>query len=206
MLTKIWLVRHGEVPSNTGIERYTGPADEDLTERGVLQAERTARRLLAEDIDAAYSSGLTRAAHTAEIIVARRGVEIARVAALNEVDFGEWAGLTREQAAARDPEEFAAWMEDSARASPPGGEALLAAAERAWTALEAIAERERGRTVLIVSHKAINRLLAARIMGLEAGQFRRLGQDNCAVNLLVHEDGRGWMVESINDTVHLRGV
>ena len=60
-----------------------------------------------ERITQIHSSDLTRARETAQIIGEVCGLEVAADRALREVDVGNWAGLTHDEAKRRFPEGFA---------------------------------------------------------------------------------------------------
>ena len=71
---------------------------------------RAGAALAGERFDAVFSSRLQRARRGAGL-VARGGLEPTPVAAFDEVDFGRWEGWTREEIAARDPEDFRRWQQ-----------------------------------------------------------------------------------------------
>ena len=64
---KIFTVRHGQ--TNWNIERrLQGHTDTPLNAEGLAQAEKVAKRLSSEKVDAIYTSDLSRAFKTAEAI------------------------------------------------------------------------------------------------------------------------------------------
>lgn len=63
---KIYIVRHGEVPHNA-LKQYNNQ-NEDLTEKGIKQAEELREKIKMINYDIVISSPLIRAKHTAEII------------------------------------------------------------------------------------------------------------------------------------------
>jgi broad specificity phosphatase PhoE len=92
-MTTLLLVRHGETDWNAE-RRWQGHADVPLNERGRDQAERLAEELENARVDAVYSSDLSRARETAEIVGARLGVPVVLDPALREIDVGSREGLT----------------------------------------------------------------------------------------------------------------
>src|SRR5215472_5236918 len=92
---RIWLVRHGLTEWNTQ-QRFCGHSDVTLSAQGRVQARWLARRLQEEKISTIYSSDLSRARDTAEIIASRRtqAVPVKASPAWREIDFGAWEGLT----------------------------------------------------------------------------------------------------------------
>ena len=88
-ITTILLVRHAQTPSNT-VGRYMGWIDEDLSEEGIWQAEQLAHRLKNRSIDFAYSSPLSRAYRTAEIVATPHSIPVSPIDGLGEIRIGDW--------------------------------------------------------------------------------------------------------------------
>src|SRR5213592_1883065 len=87
------LVRHGETVWNQE-NRWQGQADVPLSENGQAQAQCLAQRLLAErrQIHALYTSDLSRAFRTAEIVGTTLGMTPLREEGWREMDIGRWSG------------------------------------------------------------------------------------------------------------------
>jgi len=100
-MTTLLLVRHGETDWNAE-RRWQGHADVPLNERGREQARALAEQLAGESVDAIYSSDLSRARDTADILGARLDVPVVVDADLREIDVGPVEGLTAEESAAFD--------------------------------------------------------------------------------------------------------
>src|SRR4029453_18596439 len=79
---------------------------------------------------------------------------------LTEVDFGEWEGLTFDEAAAGHPDLHRRWLADSSLPTP-GGESFDAVHERVRAA------RHGGATIVVVSHVVPIKTLLR--MALDAG-------------------------------------
>ena len=196
--TVVWLVRHGETQW-AAEDRFNGLGDIDLTERGRQQARRLAARLSAKPIAAIYCSSLRRCRETASILAAPHGLRPIPQDALVELDFGAWDGMLRGEIVAQYPDRWAAWVADPATTAPPGGETAYAALSRAAVALHQIVDRHPGQEVVVVAHKAINRLLLCDLLGIMPRHYRsRLGQRPCALNRIEWQDRRA-MVTLIND-------
>ncbi len=100
-------------------------------------------------IDRIWASPLVRARRTAEIIGAGLGIEIETDPRLQEVDAGEWTGMTREQIGAAWPD----YLTEHRR--PPGFEPHEHLLARSLEALGAIAGTAAGQTVLVVTHGGV---------------------------------------------------
>jgi len=111
MPIKLILIRHGESDGNAQ-RKFSGFQDVNLTEKGIWQAKRLARRLEGMQVDAFYCSDLKRARHTAEIIFGDRGEDIVVSPNLREINFGTWEGLTFEEIKLKEGAKFTSWMEN----------------------------------------------------------------------------------------------
>lgn len=166
---RLWLVRHGITEWNTQ-QRFCGRSDIPLSAAGRAQARWLARRLQREEISSIYTSDLTRARETAEIIANSRAepVQVQVSAAWREIDFGAWEGLTYAEIAEQF-EDRLAFFSDFGHSSPPGGEAPLHMVQRVQRALTTVAWAHsvpsRGDAV-IVSHGGPLRALLCSVLGM----------------------------------------
>lgn len=204
MKTVVWLARHGE--TQWAVEdRFNGRADIDLTDRGRGQARRLALRLSGEPIAAVYCSPLRRCMETATLLAAPHGLMLMVEEGLAELDCGVWDGMQRQEIVARYPDVWAAWVQDPVAIAPPQGESGYQALARSALALRQIVARHAGQAVLVVAHKAINRLLVCDVLGVSPRLYRaRIGQLPCALNCIEWRDD-GPMVTLLNDTAHCMG-
>jgi len=166
-VTTLLLVRHGETDWNAE-RRWQGHADVPLNDRGREQARVLAEQLTGESIDAIYSSDLSRARDTADIVGVRLGMPVVVDADLREIDVGPIEGMTAEETGTLD-----GWH----------GEPKEAHAERILRAVQRIAERHPDDRVLVVTHGGSMRRVHEHL-GLEGGPF-----ENCVVWACAHEDG-----------------
>src|SRR5438477_2725836 len=93
---KLFAVRHGETEWNLE-RREIGQLDSHLSPRGILQAQRLAKRLSGINFDALYTSDLGRAVQTAEIIGLECHKSVTVDAGLRERHMGVFQGLTEEE-------------------------------------------------------------------------------------------------------------
>ncbi len=205
MTTVVWLARHGETRW-AAEDRYNGRADTELSERGRRQARQLAARLSREPVAAVYCSSLNRCTETASFVAERHGLMPRPVADLVEVDYGAWDGMLRTEILARYAELYAAWKADPASVLPPGGESGYSVLARALPALHGIVAAHPDHTVVVVAHKAVNRLLLCDLLGIPPRLYRaRIGQLPCALNR-IEWHGREPMLTLLNDTSHHQWV
>jgi broad specificity phosphatase PhoE len=143
--------------------RFRGRLDVPLNDEGRREAWLAARNLRSAGITAVYSSPLGRAREVAQAICAATGVPwYEDLDRLVNLDYGDWHGLTKQEAALLDPEGWRLYREAPELAACPGGEALADAADRVVDALQAIGRRHPGESVAAVSHGVMLRLAVLR--------------------------------------------
>ncbi len=201
MTTRVLLIRHGETAWNA-TWRWQGHAPVPLNETGLAQSVALGRYLAAHGyaLDALYSSDLPRAMQTAEAVAGPQGLAVQREPRLREVDLGEWQGLTREEAAAWDAENWARYTADRRNVPVPGGESRQAVQVRARAAFDAITARHAGQAVGIVSHGGTLGMLLESLFG----QFERPNLLNTSVTIITRDDpGAAWAIQCVAWTPHL---
>jgi len=204
-MTRIILVRHGETEWNR-VERFRGQADVPLNETGLAQAEATARRIAAEwQLVAVYSSPLSRAVKTAQAIAQQFDLPVHTHRGLTDINYGQWQGLTPDEARERWPEMVDAWYHTPETARIPDGETLNHVRVRTMDAVRELAGRHPGKSIVLVAHTVVNRAILLSVLGLRNHRFWRLGQGTCAINVL-ELDGDEFTLVSMNDTCHLKGL
>jgi len=199
----LYLARHAQTASSA-IDSFNGRGELPLTEHGREQARKLGERLSGVRFEAVVRSPLGRTRETAELIAP--GVPHVVMEELTEIDYGAWEGLTPEEARARDPRVYDAWLADPAAVAPPGGETAVQVARRARAALRSIekAFEKAGKPVLGVSHKATLRILGASLTDAPIRLYRRRWpQDECALNLVELRKDKEPFLRLWNDTAHL---
>lgn len=189
--TRIFLLRHGSV-EDPG--RFYGATDAPLSAQGRAQAAAAAQALASRPLGAVYCSTLARSREMARLIAQPHGLEPQALAALKELDFGDWERLEFGQASQMYPEQARAMWADPAGFVFPGGESLAQLAARVLPALERIVALNQGAEAAVVAHGGVNRAILAQALGLELGLIFSLAQDYAAVNVLeYYGDGRAFV-------------
>ena len=187
-MTTILLARHGETDWNRD-GRFQGHADPALNELGRRQARELGLRLRGEQIDAIWSSDLGRAKQTAFYVASQVSCVVRLSGELREMDVGSWSGCTREEIAARWPEEYERWRETGR--GWPDGEDFDAMQARVVEAILGVAAAHPDDQVLVVTHGGPMRAVHAHAVGMTLPEHRQLREvvGNCEVVRIAVEDG-----------------
>jgi len=201
-LTRLVIVRHGRTEWNQ-IERFRGRSDIDIDKVGIKQAEIAAQRISEWQISAIYSSPLRRALSTAKILVRLFNMEVKPLPGIIDIDYGEWQGLSFEEAMARHPDLYSTWLHSPHKVKLPGGESLSDVRKRVTTAVDGLIAQYPKGTIVLVSHKVVCQILIISLLGLDNSHFWEITQDVGAINVF---EVRGAIPSAlfINDTCHLK--
>lgn len=202
MTTTVLLIRHGETDWNRQ-KVFRGTRDVPLNGNGVQQARLLADALRERPIGAAYTSPLSRATRTAEVVLDGRGVVAVVDERLTDFCYGEWQGLQEAEVARRWPREFELWSTRPHEVRPPGGSTLQEVSDAAFEAMEQAAARHEGETVALFAHRVVNKLLVLAALGLGVDRFPFVRQDNCCVTEFLRTPA-GYVLCRLNDTSHMR--
>ena len=203
-MTKFILVRHGETEWNR-IERFRGRADLSLNENGMKQAEAAAFALKGRRVAALYASPMKRTLQTAEPISRELGVPVTPTEGLIDINYGDWQGLSPEEAAEKDSVMYGKWLDSPHEVHFPNGESLQIVRDRVVAAVHEIAPDYDRQTVVLVSHKVVCQVLICAMLGLDNSHFWQVRQDVCAINSFEVTDG-STAVSGVNDTCHLKDL
>jgi broad specificity phosphatase PhoE len=157
----VLLARHGETDDNLPPLRFQGWRDTPLNQTGRRQARELAQRVAELRIGSLFSSDLSRARETAEIVGAELDLEPQLDARLREANRGRWEGRLFDDVAETEPDRFAAWLRAGAQWRFPGGESLQEQQDRVSACVEDI--RHRAPTpALAVCHGGSIRVMLCR--------------------------------------------
>ena len=164
------LVRHGQSEWNKK-NLFTGWKDPNLTKQGINEASEAGKQLnsLGINFDVMFTSDLIRAQETGKIILKemnQKSIAIVKSQKLNERNYGDLAGLNKDDAREKWGEDQVHIWRRSFDVPPPGGESLKNTAERVlpYFRSEILPRIEEGSNVLIAAH---GNSLRALVMELE---------------------------------------
>ncbi|MDF3863252.1 alpha-ribazole phosphatase family protein [Pseudomonas denitrificans (nom. rej.)] len=195
MTLRLELLRHGETELGGG---FRGRLDDALTETGWAQM----RSALGDECRwaALVSSPLQRCAAFAEELAARHGLPLGFEPGLQELDFGQWEGLSPAKLMESDAAALEHFWNDPYAFPPPGGEAMGDFEARVFAALERLYQAHAGSSVLVVTHGGVMRLLGALASGLPARRLLEVvvAHGECMA-LDVTRDGAGWRIHKASN-------
>ncbi|MFJ9890370.1 histidine phosphatase family protein [Streptomyces sp. NPDC091287] len=156
-MTHILFVRHGRTAHNVAMVITAAAPGAPLDETGRAQARQLADELVGENVEAIYTSPLTRAVQTADILADGLGAGRPRVhPGLRECSVGDLEGSSGPEAFAEFDGAIESWHLRSALELPlgPRGESGTAAVRRIREVTAEIEARHEG-TVVVVSHSTV---------------------------------------------------
>ena len=164
------LIRHGQSEWNEK-NLFTGWKDPKLTQKGVDEAIKAGKELkeAGYSFDKMFTSDLFRAQDTGRIILEQMNlasIEVIKDVSLNERNYGDLAGLNKDEARKEWGEDQVHIWRRSFDVPPPGGESLKDTADRVLPYFKEniIPELIQGLNILVAAH---GNSLRALVMELE---------------------------------------
>jgi alpha-ribazole phosphatase len=192
---KVLLLRHGAIEIADEKKRFVGQTDLPLSDLGRQQAAYWRRCLTDVPLDRIVCSDLSRCEETARMIAAER-LEVEPLAKLREIHLGQWDGLSFERVKGRWPEDFRQRGLDLAQFRPMDGESFSDLQRRVVPTFEKAVDGP-GKTVLIVTHAGVIRVILCYILGMPLKRLFCIAQDYAAMNL-IDCDANGHRIQMLN--------
>jgi broad specificity phosphatase PhoE len=196
---RLTLVRHGETEGQSSV-RYHGRTDVSLSAVGRQQMGRVRRALQDRVFAGVYASTLSRSVEAA--VIASGAGTVQRIAGFDEIDFGDWEGLTAEEIAVRDPELHARWQAHAGDFRYPGGESVAEFRARVARALRQVLNDARQGEFLFVVHKGVIRCVLAELLRLREEQRAGVTAALGSIHVVARAHGV-WTAEMLDRTDHL---
>ena len=203
-MTSVYLVRHGQTAWNKE-EIFRGRTDVPLDETGLKQAELAGQYFKGIEIHAIYSSPLSRAWQTAQKIAQIQTVKVEPLEGILDMSFGDWEGHAHQEIRKMDNETYRQWVESPHLVKLPGGESLDDVRGRVMAALEEVLRKHSEKTIVLVSHRVVCKVMICAILGLDNSHFWQIAQDTTAINLIQYKKGK-YILSLMNETCHLKAL
>jgi probable phosphoglycerate mutase len=195
-VSRLFLIRHGETEGNA--LRIVQHPHVPLSPRGLVQAERLARRLAAAGIARIVASDYARAVTTAEHLQRATGAPLVIEPLLRERNFGDLRGRPYAELG------FDMFEPDYA---PPNGETwpmFHERVDRAWAKVQELAAATSDGSLAVVTHGLVCRSLAARHLILGDGVVAPERWENTSLTIV--DWPAPWRVRLLNCVAHLDGL
>lgn len=203
-MTTFFLTRHGETEWNKVHRIQGGGSDVPLSAEGHRQALALAFRLGSVDIEAIYSSPLTRSLETARVIAWPHGLEVRIDPRFREISAGKLEGVTNSELG-MNLATYLSRYADGKLMQPPGGESLLELKERVWPALVELTGAHPEGQVVIASHYFVTLVVVCTVLGMPLEYLDRLRLGTASITV-VRMSRESAFLEVLNDRGHLAGV
>ncbi len=200
-MPKLLLIRHC-ITQRHGDERFWGKTDIPLSDTGIKQAEQLRQRLASEEIDAFFSSTLSRARATAEIIAAGHKKNVIACDELCECSFGDIEGHTFKEIERLFPA-LAKELANGTAFTFPGGESVTQLNERVKTFLKRLENLKPKDTAAIISHGGPLRLLICNLLGIAIKHWQQIRIDRGSLSI-VETYSQTAILSLLNDVSHLK--
>ena len=180
MRSKLVLVRHGQSEWNAK-NLFTGWKDPKLTDLGIQEAIKAGDLLETRNLkfDLMFTSDLFRAQETGRLILEQMNhadIQVIKDQSLNERNYGDLAGLNKDEAREKWGEEQVHIWRRSFDVPPPGGESLKNTAERVlpYFELEIMPKVKEGLNILVAAHGNSLRALVMELENISSEEIVKL--------------------------------
>ena len=189
---RLVLARHGQTASNVAHRLDSRPPGAPLTALGYTQAAELAALLVGGDVVAVLSSVAVRAQQTAAPVAAALGLAVDVRGGLQETDAGDFEDRSDEAAHHGFGAVYGAWHGGALETEMPGGESGAQVLARFTPVLVAVRPQLAQGSVVVVSHGAAIRLVAAVLGGVDGRFAESTRLDNTATVVLEPVGVDGW--------------
>jgi len=197
-LTRVWWLRHAETADPTVF--HGAESDIGLSARGRRMAEVLAPAVAALRPDVLIASGMRRAQETVAPFAAACGLPVQTEPLLHERRVGALSGTRFQASEGLWSQTLGRWMAGDTAHAPPGAESYDAIRARILPVWQRVTTQHAGRTVVIVAHGAITKVLLMSLgVGYAPADWHRMGAIH---NLAWHElrsRGAGWELLRFNE-------
>jgi len=196
-LGSVIFLRHGQAKNN--IERIlTGRTPNvPLTEKGIEQAEKTAKFLEQMNISAIYSSPIERAKHTAEIVAKHNSLDVTVDDRLIELDMGKFTGVPYDDIFTSHGNVFMKFYNGELEIAHNGVETFTEVKKRVLSIVDHVIEKHHDQNVVLVTHMDPIKAMLATVVDLSPTNLFELIIANASLNIF-REYNHKFSISGIN--------
>jgi broad specificity phosphatase PhoE len=170
LLTRLYLIRHGEV--ETAYHKvFGGRIDMELSPLGHEQVRSLARFLRAAPPDVMYASPMRRVQQTLAPLAEETGLKPVLMEGLREVDFGSWTGLSWDAVLEKHGVSAYSWLHQLEDGTIEQAETIPQFRKRVEISLDQILAEAPSQTVAVICHGGVIRMLLAILFDMP---FRKM--------------------------------
>lgn len=199
-MIKLILVRHGTTICNEG-GAFSGLTDSILSEKGKEQSSKLARYLKNENINRIYTTPFSRTKETVKKLAKIKNIQIEERSQLNEINFGDFEGLSFKEIEKEYPEEIEKMMNEGFEYKYPNGESLVETFNRVKNEVKRIINDNKNSTVLICSHGGTIRNIISYLLCDDYKYHWNFRIDNCSITE-IEVDNNFAVINKLNDKTY----
>lgn len=200
-MIKLILVRHGITICNEG-GAMSGLTDSMLSEKGIVQADKLTNYLKDKKIDKIYTTPFARTKDTVKKLSESNLIQVEETSKLNEINFGDFEGLSFDVIKDRYPEEVEKMINEGFKYKYPDGESLEETFFRVRDEIRKIIHENENSTVLICSHGGTIRNIISYLLCDDYKYHWNFRIDNGSITE-IEIDNDFPVINKINDTTYL---
>lgn len=204
-MLRIYLIRHGETAGNKE-GRFRGRTDFPLNKRGLKQAESLANELKDINFSLIYSSPLSRAQKTVEIINKFHNCTVKICEEINNAYLGNWEGQLKIEVKEKFPNLYQLWLENPEKLNVKGMERINQIKKRSGKFIREITRKiddNEEKSIAVVSHRAVIKPMIADLIGIKSPYFWKIHMETAAYSIVEYTAQRGFLLYQLNQNRHL---
>ncbi|MDQ0340067.1 broad specificity phosphatase PhoE [Caldalkalibacillus uzonensis] len=194
------LIRHGETVANRE-GRMQGQSDFPLSPEGKQQAQLLAEWLADDQIDALYSSDLSRAYDTALVIARYHDLSVQTREDLREIKLGRFEKLTASDIKQKYPAYFQTDLLSCGLEDVEQAEQVY---QRALSVVDDLLQRHFGERVVVVSHGTFIGCMLMALLGIKWPGKRIFSVGNTSITTIDFRTEKQFMILGVNEQPHLQ--
>lgn len=158
----------------------------NLSQKGNRQANEISKYLQALKIDRVISSPLERCLQTIDPFLSNAHLKVHKDEAFIEMDYGNWSG--QKLSSLSKNKDWKVVQKKPSTFKFPKGESFAAAQRRVEKGMASLAKSHPKKTLLVVSHGDIIKMVAAKTLNLSLDDFQRIVIDPASISILSWKD------------------
>lgn len=202
---KIWIIRHGDTAYNVGEQRFRGQVELQLSENGIIQAEKVASSLKNISLDQIYYSRLIRAKDVAKRILDQQNSKVPFIeeSALCNLNFGDFEGKTLKEVFPLKSDQKL-WLSDPTQFIIPNGDNFyckIGEIHNFFLKLRRLTKTYDN--IALVSHGSVISLIFIYLLKQDPSFYWSWYVNTCSLSLIILNEEGSVKLKKFNDTHHL---